>query len=256
MTEDSSQLATDEMPFLEHLEELRWRIIKAIVAVIICSIAAFIFSDYLFSVLWHPLNKAAPELKIHYFKVTEGFTTRIKLSLVGGIMAALPVIFYQIWKFVLPGLFQREIKIVIPIVFFSTFFFFVGTVFCYFILLPYGLGFFYAQAPAGTEPTLMMGDYLGFILVLLLAFGLVFQLPVVSYFLGKIGLISSKFLASGRRYAVVAIAVLAAVITPPDFISQLGIGIPLYILYEISIIVVKLTGAAEKRKYTPDDRAG
>lgn len=245
-----------EMPFLEHLEEFRWRLIKSLVVIAICAIAAFIFSDYLFGVLWQPLNKAAPELKIHYFKVTEGFTTRLKLSLLGGLLFASPIVFYQLWKFILPGLYEREVKVVVPIVIFSTFFFLLGIVFCYFVLLPFGLGFFYAQAPDGTVPTLMMGDYLNFILVLLLAFGIVFQLPVVSYFLGKIGLISSSFLASGRRYALIVIAITAAVITPPDFISQLGIGIPLYILYEISIIIVRLTGSAEKREQASKNLAG
>ncbi|MCD6162381.1 MAG: twin-arginine translocase subunit TatC [candidate division Zixibacteria bacterium] len=256
MSDEIYSEQSNEMPFLSHLEELRWRLIKIIAAIIICAVAAYIFSDYLFQALWYPLNQAAPELKIHYFKVTEGFTTRLKLSIVGGAIAASPIIFYQIWKFVLPGLYDREVKVVMPIVLFSTLFFFVGTLFCYFILLPYGLGFFYTQAPEGTQPTLMMGDYLSFILMLILAFGIVFQLPVVSFFLGKIGLISSKFLAKGRRYAVLIIAILAAVLTPPDFISQLGIGIPLYILYEISIIIVKLTGSAEKQESASKNLTG
>ena len=257
MSENNNSKKIYEMPFLDHLEELRWRLIKIIAAVVVFAIAAFYFSDYLFSALWHPLNKAAPDLKIHYFKVTEGFTTRLKLSIVGGFIAASPIVFYQIWKFILPGLYDREVKIVMPIALFSTVFFLVGTSFCYYLLLPFGLNFFLnTQAPAGTQPTLMMSDYLSFILVLLLSFGLVFQLPVVSFFLGKIGLISSKLLASGRRYALVIIAILAAVITPPDFISQLAIGIPLYILYEISIIIVRLTGSAEKSKHSSKDLAG
>ena len=144
----------------------------------------------------------------------------------------------------------------LPIVFASTFFFFLGVVFCYLVLLPYGLSFFYQQTPEGVQPTLMMSDYLGFILMLLLAFGVVFQLPVISFFLGRIGILSSSFLAKGRRYAAVIIAVVAAIITPPDFISQLGIGIPLYILYEISIIIVRLTGRSEKREKAAKDLAG
>jgi len=245
-----------EMPFLDHLEEFRRRLIKSIVAVTVCAIAAYFFSDQLFEVLWYPLQRAAPGLKLHYFKVTEGFTTRIKLSIVAGALAASPVVFYQLWKFVLPGLYEREIKIVVPIVMASTFFFLLGAVFCYFVLLPFGLDFFYKQAPAGTEPTLMMSDYLSFILVLILAFGVVFELPVVAFFLGRIGLISSRFLAKGRRYAAVIIAIVAAVITPPDFISQLGVGIPLYILYELSIIIVRLTGSAEQGRRTPENLAG
>ncbi|MCP4581668.1 MAG: twin-arginine translocase subunit TatC [candidate division Zixibacteria bacterium] len=256
MSEEDYEKSTGEAPFLDHLEELRWRLIKSIIAIVVFAAGAFYFSDYLFKGLWYPLKQAAPELQIHYFRVTEGFTTRLKLSLVGGAAAASPIVFYQIWKFVLPGLYQREAKIVIPIVSASTFFFFLGTIFCYFVLLPYGLNFFYTQAPEGTQPTLMMSDYLGFILVLLLAFGVVFQLPVVSFFLGRIGIISSKFLAKGRRYAVIGIAILAAIITPPDFISQLGIGIPLYILYEISIIIVRATGRAEGREKDGNNLAG
>jgi len=256
MAEEIYPRQSSEMPFLDHLEEFRWRLIKSIGAIVVFAIAAFIFSDYLFNALWYPLHRAAPELNIHYFKVTEGFTTRLKLSIVGGAIAASPIVFYQVWRFILPGLYQREVKVVVPIVMFSTVFFFLGGIFCYFVLLPYGLKFFYTQAPEGVKPTLMMGDYLNFILALILSFGVVFQLPVVSFFFGKIGLISSKTLASGRRYALIAIAVLAAIITPPDFISQLFIGIPLYILYEISIIIVRLTGTAEKRKKDAENLAG
>ena len=256
MVDDDFLLSPIEAPFLDHLEELRWRLIKSIIAIVVCSVVAYIFSDYLFQGLWYPLKKVAPELKIHYFKVTEAFTTRIKLSLVGGAAVASPIVFYQAWKFVLPGLYQREAKVVIPIVFASTLFFLIGLVFSYFIMLPYGLGFFYDQAPVGTEATLMMSDYLGFILSLLLAFGAVFQLPVISFFLGRIGVLSSQFLAKGRRYAAIIIAMVAAVITPPDFISQLAIGIPLYILYEISIIIVKLTGQDNRREKSQKDLAG
>ena len=245
-----------EAPFLDHLEELRWRLIKSIVAVIVGGIAAYFISDYLFELLWYPLHQVAPELKIHYFKVTEAFTTRLKLSIVAGAIMASPIVFYQVWKFVLPGLYDREARIILPIVFASTVFFILGTIFCYFVMLPYGLSFFYGQAPPETEPTLMMGDYLGFILTLILSFGVVFELPVVSFFLGRVGILTSEFMGKWRRYALVIIAILAAVITPPDFISQLAVGIPLYILYEISIIIVRLTGRREKIRKAKKNLAG
>lgn len=256
MINEDFLLKASEAPFLDHLEELRWRLIKSIVAIIVGAIVAYIYSDYLFQVLWYPLKQVAPELKIHYFKVTEAFTTRIKLSVVAGAAAASPIVFFQAWRFILPGLYQREAKVVIPIVFASTFFFLLGAIFCYYVMLPYGLGFFYEQTPEGTVPTIMMSDYLGFILSLLLAFGGVFQLPVISFFLGRIGILNSRFLSKYRRYAAVIISIVAAVITPPDFISQLAVGIPLYILYEISIIVVWLTGRDEKRKKSPKNLAG
>jgi sec-independent protein translocase protein TatC len=245
-----------EAPFLDHLEELRWRLIKSIIAIVIGGIAAYFISDYLFQGLWYPLHKVAPELKIHYFRVTEAFTTRLKLSIVAGAIIASPIVFYQVWRFILPGLYEREAKIVLPIVFASTVFFLLGGVFCYLVMLPYGLSFFYGQAPPDTEPTLMMGDYLGFILTLILSFGIVFELPVVSFFLGRVGILTSEFMGKWRRYAIVIIAILAAVITPPDFISQIAVGVPLYILYEISIIVVKVTGRGEKRRKAKKDLAG
>jgi sec-independent protein translocase protein TatC len=238
-----------EMPFLEHLEELRWRLIKSIIALVIAATVAYSYSDQLFQFLWQPIHVAVPGLKMHFFKVTEAFNTRIKLSLVGGALLALPIILFQIWQFVLPGLYRRELRIVYIIVVFSTVFFLMGVFFCYYWMLPYGLKFLLGQAPPDTEPTIMMGDYLGFIIWTLLAFGLIFQMPVVSFFLGRIGLLTSRFLASGRRYAIVIIAIAAAVITPqPDFISQGMLGIPMYLLYELSILIVWLTGRNEPRR--------
>jgi sec-independent protein translocase protein TatC len=235
---DSNQMFGDkEMPFLEHLEELRWRLIKSIIALVIAATVAYSYSDQLFQFLWQPIHVAVPGLKMHFFKVTEAFNTRIKLSLVGGALLALPIILFQIWQFVY------------IIVVFSTVFFLMGVFFCYYWMLPYGLKFLLGQAPPDTEPTIMMGDYLGFIIWTLLAFGLIFQMPVVSFFLGRIGLLTSRFLASGRRYAIVIIAIAAAVITPqPDFISQGMLGIPMYLLYELSILIVWLTGRNEPRR--------
>lgn len=234
------------MSFLEHLEELRWRLIKCVIAIIVGAAVAYAYSDWLFTIIWYPLQQASPGIKLHFFKVAEAFGTRLKLSTVAGLLAALPIVIFQIWRFVLPGLYSKEIKIVYPIVFFSTIFFVIGVVFCYFYMMPWGLKFLLGQAPPNTEATLMIGDYLNFFIWMVLSFGVVFQLPVVAYFLGKIGLLTSKFLASGRRYAIIIIAVVAAVVTPqPDFISQAMLFVPLYILYELSILIVKLTGKNE-----------
>jgi len=235
-----------EMPFLDHLEELRWRLIKSIAAIVIGASLSYIYSDRLFMFLWHPLQTAAPGMKIHFFRVAEAFNARLKVSIVAGCLLTSPFVIYQIWQFVLPGLYRREIRMVYLIVLFSTFFFLAGVVFCYFVMLPYGLGFLLEQAPPNTEPTIMMGDYLNFVMWMIFAFGLVFQLPVVAFFLGRIGIISSGLLKSGRRYAIVIIAVVAAVITPqPDFVSQGMLAIPLYFLYELSILIVRFTGRAE-----------
>lgn len=237
---------SSEMSFLEHLEELRWRLIKCVIAVIVGAAVAYAYSDWLFTIIWRPLQIASPGIKLHFFKVAEAFGTRLKLSTVAGLLAALPIVIFQIWRFVLPGLYSREIKIVYPIVFFSTIFFVIGVAFCYIYMMPWGLKFLLNQAPPNTEATLMIGDYLNFFIWMVLSFGVVFQLPVVAYFLGKIGLLTSKFLASGRRYAIIIIAIVAAVVTPqPDFISQALLFVPLYILYELSILIVKITGKNE-----------
>jgi sec-independent protein translocase protein TatC len=238
--------APREMSFLEHLEELRWRLIKCVIAVIVGASVAYAYSDPLFKVIWYPLQLASPGIKLHFFKVAEAFATRLKLSTVAGVLASLPIVIYQIWRFVLPGLYKKELRIVYPIVFFSTIFFVIGVAFCYIYMMPWGLKFLLGQAPPDTEATLMISDYLNFFIWMVLSFGVVFQLPVVAYFLGKIGLLTSKFLSSGRRYAVIIIAIVAAVVTPqPDFISQGMLFVPLYILYELSILIVKLTGKNE-----------
>jgi len=234
------------MSFLAHLEELRWRLIKAVIAVVLGATVAYFFTDRLFQFLWWPLKVADPNMKLHFFKVAEAFNTRLKLSLIAGVILTLPIVAYQIWRFVLPGLYEREIRIVYPIVFFSTIFFLIGVAFCYFVMLPYGLQFLLGQAPPNTEPTIMMGDYLDFVMWMALAFGAVFQLPVVTFILGRIGILSSAFLARGRRYAIIIIAIVAAIVTPqPDFISQGMLFVPLYILYELSIVIVRFTGKAE-----------
>jgi sec-independent protein translocase protein TatC len=210
---------------------------------------AYAYSDPLFKILWHPLQEASPGIKLHFFKVAEAFGARLKLSMVAGLLVALPIVIYQIWRFVLPGLYKKELRAIYPIVFFSTIFFLIGVAFCYYTMMPWGLKFLLGQAPPDTEATLMIGDYLNFFIWMILSFGAVFQMPVVAYFLGKIGILTSRFLASGRRYAVIIIAVVAAVVTPqPDFISQAMLFVPLYILYEFSILIVKFTGKKEPRR--------
>ncbi|NLI14773.1 MAG: twin-arginine translocase subunit TatC, partial [candidate division Zixibacteria bacterium] len=180
-----------EMSFLEHLEELRWRLIKCVIAVIVAAAVAYAYSDWFFAIIWRPLQQASPGIKLHFFKVSEAFGTRLKLSTLAGLLGALPIVIYQIWRFVLPGLYSKEIKIIYPIVFFSTIFFVVGVIFCYFFMMPWGLKFLLEQAPPNTEATIMIGDYLNFFIWMVLSFGMVFQLPVVAYFLGKIGLLTS-----------------------------------------------------------------
>ena len=157
-------------------------------------------------------------------------------------MAALPVIFYQLWSFVSPGLYRKEKILVLPLVAASTLLFIGGAAFCYYLILPIALSFLIGYSGDLLSPIITVGSYISFTGMLLLAFGFGFEIPVVAYFLGKIGIITTRTLIKGRRYAVVFIIILAAILTPPDFTTQILLAVPLYVLYEISIIIVHFTG--------------
>jgi sec-independent protein translocase protein TatC len=233
-----------EMSFLEHLEELRKRVIRCLFFIIIFSIVAYFFSEKIINFVSKPI----PHL--YFMSPTEAFAIRIKLSLIVGLIVSVPVIFYQAWQFVVPGLLEKEVKIVIPVVVSSTIFFLTGTVFCFFLVLPVGIKFLLGFGTEKLSPLIKVTDYINFISYMTLAFGAVFELPVLSYFLAKIGVISAPTLRKGRRYAIVIILIVAAALTPgPDIFSQLMLAGPLYILYEISIIVVMIT----RKKKSMDD---
>ncbi|MFZ5981775.1 MAG: twin-arginine translocase subunit TatC [Candidatus Zixiibacteriota bacterium] len=226
------------MSFVDHLEELRWRLLKSVLAVVIMAILALYFSDHLFKFLIMPLG----DVKLHVTEVTGSFYAYLKVSFIAGIFGALPIVFYQLWVFISPGLYKREKKVIIPLVTISSFLFLGGAIFCYYLVLPLALKFLIGFSGELLNPIITVGSYISFAGLLMIAFGFAFELPIVAFFLGKIGLISSKFMARGRRYAVVAILIVAAIITPPDVFTQVLLAIPLYFLYEISIIVVRLTG--------------
>jgi sec-independent protein translocase protein TatC len=233
---------SNDLPLLDHLEELRQRLIRVFATILIFSIVAYIFSDKLVDILVKPVGTA-------YFREPTGaFMVRIKMAAFCGIVASVPVILYHFWKFVVPGLYERESKYLFPIIIFGTLFFFGGAAFCFFLVMPIAMTFLTEYGTETLKPLIDIKEYFSFVFWLCLAFGAVFELPIIAFFLGKLGIINSRFLAKGRRYAVVLILVLGMVLTPPDMFSQLMLAIPLYLLYEISIIVVKLTGRREKRE--------
>lgn len=231
------------MPFLEHLEELRRRLLKSLVAVIVASIVAFYFSDQIMLFIKRPLG----DMQLYNIAVTGSFYAYIKVSLITGVVAALPIIFYQMWSFISPGLFKRERLVILPLVASSTLLFLLGAGFCFIVVLPLSFAFLTGFSGDVIINNITIGSYISFAGMLLLAFGFGFQMPIVAYFLGKVGFISSRMLSKGRRYAVIVILVVAAIITPPDVLTQFLLGIPLYLLYEISILVVKTTGRRESR---------
>jgi sec-independent protein translocase protein TatC len=238
-----------EMTFLDHLEELRKRIIKALIAVVVFSIGIYFFSDWLVNVVSAPLE----EVGVFFKAPAEAFLVRVKISIFGGAIIAVPVLFYQIWMFVGPGLYKSEVKIVIPIVASSTIFFLVGGAFCFFYVIPLAIRFLLGFATENMQPMIMIGDYISFAGMMVLAFGLVFELPVASFILGRMGVINYKLMGKGRRYAVVGILILGSILTPPDIISQIMLAGPLYLLYEISIIVVRITGKRSEDRWKMDD---
>lgn len=226
------------MPFLEHLEELRRRLLKSIVAVILFAVAGFYFSDKIMTILMIPLGN---EVKLYNIEVTGTFYAYLKVALITGFVVAAPVVFYQLWMFISPGLYKREKLFIVPVVLISTILFAGGGVFCFYTVLPIALKFLIGFSGELIQDNITIGSYINFVGLLLIAFGFGFQLPLMNYFLAKIGLINADFLARGRRYAIIIILVVGAVITPPDVFTQVLLAGPLYLLYEISIIVVRFT---------------
>jgi len=231
------------MPFLDHLEELRWRLVKSIVIVIVCAIGVYFFAEQVLAFLIAPYNAAAPQLdsgaaqRLIFLSPTGGFMVRIKISIFSGILLGLPVIFYQIWQFVVPGLLGKEKKLVPVVAFFSTLCFLTGALFCYLVVLRFGLRFLLSFETSDLVATISVNEYLGFITMLILVFGLIFELPILALFLTKIGLLTPAFMRHYRRHGIVGMVILSAVVTPPDVFTQLLLAGPLILLYEISILI-------------------
>jgi sec-independent protein translocase protein TatC len=232
-----------DMNFWDHLEELRWRLIKSMSAVLVLSIVAYIFADQLINAVTYPVDE------VFFMGPTEAFAVRIKISLFAGFIVAVPVILYQIWQFVVPGLYSHEVRMAAPVVIFSSLFFLAGGAFCWFFVLPVGLQFLMGFGTEKLKPMIAVGNYVSFVGWMTISFGIVFQLPIVSFFLGRLGIMSSKSMRKGRRYAIVGILIVAAAVTPsPDVFSQLMLAGPLYLLYEASVVLVRMTGKAESRE--------
>ncbi len=250
----------EKQPFLSHLEELRKRLVACAIAVGIGFVAAYFFKERLFELLVMPLKRVLPEGdKLIFTNLPEMFFTYLKVSFVAGLLAAMPFIFYEIWMFVAPGLYQKEKKFLIPFVISSSILFVGGALFGYFVVFPFGFKFFMSFANEYIRPLPSVKQYFAFSTKLLLAFGLVFELPVATFFLTKMGLVTDVFLRKQRKFAILLIFVAAAILTPPDVITQIMMAGPLLALYEISILVSKLAGRkkedSEEEKEEKDSQA-
>lgn len=241
-----------QMTLFEHLTELRKRLVYSLIAVAGGFAVSWTWAEEIFKFILVPLEKAAPAKgmsTIHYQDLTEPFFTLIKTSLTAGIFIAIPVILYQIWKFIAPALYENEKRLAIPFVVLATLFFFGGASFCYYFVMPYGFNFLFKFSAGFSTPTLMISKHYSLATRLLLAFGAVFELPVVSMFLSAMGVITHHTLIKYWRISVVCAFIFAAILTPPDVGTQIAMAIPLIILYGISIIVAYFfTKRHEKRR--------
>lgn len=227
------------MPFTSHLGELRARLIKSVLAVAVAFLVCFYYVDKIFAILAAPLRRLKIEgLTLIGTAVTEAFFTKMKIGLVAAVIAALPVLLWQAWQFVAPGLYEHEKRYTRSFVFAGSLFFAAGVAFCYVILIQQGLSFLlHRYEVIGVRPMLQVGDYLSTVARLVLVTGAMFELPVVAFFTARVGLIDHRFLIRHSRYALIAIALLAAILTPPDLISQVFLIVPLCVLYLLSIAV-------------------
>ena len=230
-----------EMSFLDHIEELRWRIIYALIGVLVFTIIAWIFIDPIIEVvLLKPARDAnAPLQNLRPFGQLFLY---IQVAIIVGIVVSLPNLFYQLWQFIAPALKQREQKYIIWIVFFSTFCFLSGIAFAYFVMLPLTMKFAAQFGTAEIANEFAIDEYMSIIISVMLAAGLVFELPMISFFLSKLGILTPKFMRKYRRHAIVIILILAAFLTPgADPVSQVILAVPLVLLYEISIFISKIS---------------
>ena len=288
LLDESRQKDRKEMPFLGHLEELRWCILKALAAVIVGAVVCFVFSDQLLKLLTYPYEEAVRSLeserspgaveavrklleewmgspppgaesglsepdqalpdsrRLQSLKPMTYFFISLQIALIGGLVLALPLVFYQIWRFVAPGLLSSEKRIALPLIGLSVLCFTAGALVAYWIVLPLGLRFFLALEPPDMTSQWAADIYIGFVLRLLVGFGLVFEMPVVALFLSRLGLLTPEYMRRIRRYAIAAIFVVAAIFTPPDPLSQILMALPVLLLYEISIWVVRISRPREE----------
>ena len=245
----------EKIPFTSHLEELRSRLIKCFIAIGVGFAASYGFKEILFDILVRPLVQVMDQSDHLIFTgLPEAFFTYLKVSLLSGLILGSPVIIYQFWMFVAPGLYRKERRLLAPIVLLSSFFFIAGALFGYFIVFPWGFKFFLGFATESIRPLPSMKEYLSFSAKLLLAFGLVFELPMVLTFLARMGIVSVDFLKRNRKYALILFFAGAAILTPPDVVTQIMMAVPLMAMYELSIIGARIFGKKKPAPETEEDK--
>ncbi|MHB8709076.1 MAG: twin-arginine translocase subunit TatC [Desulfuromonadales bacterium] len=241
------------MTLMQHLEELRKRIVRAFVAWFVAFMVCYSFAEQMYLQISKPLREALPEgTKLVFITATEPFFAYLKIGAFAGLLVALPVIFWQLWGFIAPGLYAHEKRYVIPFVVLSTGCFVAGTAFGFIVAFPLMFGFLVQAGTAGGEvvPMLSMGSYLSLAGQMLLAFGITFELPIVIFFLARMGVVDYAFLARNRKFALLGCFILGAIFSPPDVISQSVLAVPMFLLFEVGIWLAYFFG---KKKAPVED---
>lgn len=241
-----------EMSFLDHLEVLRWHLIRSSIAVIILAVVAFLFKHIIFDkillapskidfITYRLLHIKELEFTLQSLGMSEQFSIHLWVAITAGIIIAFPYILWEFWRFISPGLYDKERKNAVWFIIISSLLFFLGVLFGYYVITPLSVKFFgNYRISDSIHRNFQIGSYISIVKTSVLASGLMFELPVIIYFLAKIGLVSAEFLRTYRKHAIVIVLILSAIITPPDVLSQIIVTIPIIILYEISILIAKI----------------
>lgn len=265
-----------EMSFLDHLEELRWHIVRAVAAILVFAIGIFIFSDFFWDIILGPSRQnfvtyrylcglsdklcfgPNKDLVMYTREFGEQFMMHMVSSFWLGLIMAFPYVLWEVWRFVKPGLYAKEQKVVRGVVFICSALFLLGVLFGYYIIAPFSISFLSNyEIASDIQNTVTLNSYITYMTMFILPMGMIFELPIVIYFLAKLGIVSKPFLRNYRKHAIVVIIIIAAIITPPDVASQILVSIPLILLYEISIIIAgrvnPLPPEEEEKDTDPDE---
>jgi sec-independent protein translocase protein TatC len=241
--------------FISHLIELRSRLLRSIIAVVIVLLCLVPFAKQIYAVLAAPLLKVLPAgSTMIATDVTGTFLVPLKVTLMAAVLIALPYLLYQMWAFVAPGLYQHEKRLALPVILSSVVFFAIGMAFAYFIVFPIAFGFFAGYAPAGVQMMTDIDKYLSFVLTMFIAFGITFEVPVIVVVLVRLGVVELKKLQAIRGYVIVGAFVVGAIFTPPDVLSQAMLAVPLWLLYELGLLVARFVSTAKPDTETAEVR--
>jgi sec-independent protein translocase protein TatC len=246
MSEPSPTPENSQETFISHLIELRSRLLRSIVAIVVVLVCLFPWAKDIYAALAAPLLKALPHgSTMIATDVTGTFLVPLKVTLMAAFLIALPYVLYQMWAFVAPGLYHHEKRLALPVIFSSVIFFALGMAFAYFIVFPIAFGFFAGYTPTGVQMMTDIDKYLSFVLTMFVAFGITFEVPVVVVVLVRLGVVSLEKLRSIRGYVIVGAFIVGAIFTPPDVLSQVMLAVPLWLLYELGLLVARFVAVTK-----------